>query len=395
MTVSDSIVIVSAARTPIGWFQGNFSTIETPFLGATAIRAAVTRAGVDPALIDNVFMGCVLSAGLRQSPARQAAHHGGLPFSTPTLNVNKLCGSGMMAMGMGYDALTAGSANLLVAGGQENMTNAPYLLKKARSGYRLGHGEIYDHMFYDGLEDAYEPGQLMGNFAELTVKQYGFTREQQDDYAIQTLDRARKAVESGAFTDEITPVTIKTRKGDVVISQDENPLKADPQKIPTLRPAFGKDGTITPASSSGIADGAAALVMTRRTHAEKLGLPILATIRGYSVHAMAPRDFTIAPVPAMEKLLKKVDWRVQDVDLFEVNEAFAVTAMVAQKELNILSERLNVNGGACALGHPIGATGARLITTLIHALQARGQHKGMASACIGGGEAIAMAVELP
>lgn len=395
MTVSDSIVIVSAARTPIGWFQGNFSTIETPFLGATAIRAAVTRAGVDPALVDNVFMGCVLSAGLRQSPARQAAHHGGLPFSTPTLNVNKLCGSGMMAMGMGYDALTAGSANLLVAGGQENMTNAPYLLKKARSGYRLGHGEIYDHMFYDGLEDAYEPGQLMGNFAELTVKQYGFTREQQDDYAIQTLDRARKAVESGAFTDEITPVTIKTRKGDVVISQDENPLKADPQKIPTLRPAFGKDGTITPASSSGIADGAAALVMTRRTHAEKLGLPILATIRGYSVHAMAPRDFTIAPVPAMEKLLKKVDWRVQDVDLFEVNEAFAVTAMVAQKELNISSERLNVNGGACALGHPIGATGARLITTLIHALQARGQHKGMASACIGGGEAIAMAVELP
>lgn len=395
MTVSDSIVIVSAARTPIGWFQGNFSTIETPFLGATAIRAAVTRAGVDPALIDNVFMGCVLSAGLRQSPARQAAHHGGLPFSSPTLNVNKLCGSGMMAMGMGYDALTAGSANLLVAGGQENMTNAPYLLKKARSGYRLGHGEIYDHMFYDGLEDAYEPGQLMGNFAELTVKQYGFTREQQDDYAIQTLDRARKAVESGAFTDEITPVTIKTRKGDVVISQDENPLKADPQKIPTLRPAFGKDGTITPASSSGIADGAAALVMTRRTHAEKLGLPILATIRGYSVHAMAPRDFTIAPVPAMEKLLKKVDWRVQDVDLFEVNEAFAVTAMVAQRELNIPSERLNVNGGACALGHPIGATGARLLTTLIHALQARGQHKGMASACIGGGEAIAMAVELP
>ena len=235
----------------------------------------------------------------------------------------------------------------------------------------------------------------MGNFAELTVKQYGFTREQQDDYAIQTLDRARKAVESGAFTDEITPVTIKTRKGDVVISQDENPLKADPQKIPTLRPAFGKDGTITPASSSGIADGAAALVVTRRTHAEKLGLPILATIRGYSVHAMAPRDFTIAPVPAMEKLLKKVDWRVQDVDLFEVNEAFAVTAMVAQKELNIPSERLNVNGGACALGHPIGATGARLLTTLIHALQARGQHKGMASACIGGGEAIAMAVELP
>lgn len=395
MTVSDSIVIVSAARTPIGWFQGNFSTIETPFLGATAIRAAVTRSGIDPALVDNVFMGCVLSAGLRQSPARQAAHHGGLPFSTPTLNVNKLCGSGMMAMGMGYDALTAGSANLLVAGGQENMTNAPYLLKKARSGYRLGHGEIYDHMFYDGLEDAYEPGQLMGNFAELTVKQYGFTREQQDDYAIQTLDRARKAVESGAFTDEITPVTIKTRKGDVVISQDENPLKADPQKIPTLRPAFGKDGTITPASSSGIADGAAALVMTRRTHAEKLGLPILATIRGYSVHAMAPRDFTIAPVPAMEKLLKQVDWRVQDVDLFEVNEAFAVTAMVAQKELNIPSERLNVNGGACALGHPIGATGARLVTTLIHALQARGQHKGMASACIGGGEAIAMAVELP
>ncbi|KXV55875.1 acetyl-CoA acetyltransferase [Acetobacter tropicalis] len=395
MTVSDPVVIASAARTPIGWFQGDFSTIEAPHLGATAIRAAIARSGVDPTLVDGVFMGCVLSAGLRQNPARQAAHYGGLPFSAPTLSVNKLCGSGMMAMGLGYDALAAGSASLVVAGGQESMTNAPYLLKKARSGYRLGHGEIYDHMFHDGLEDAYEPGQLMGHFAELTVRQYGFTREQQDDYAIQTLKRARKAVESGAFAAEIAPITVKTRKGEVVISHDENPLKADPKKIPTLRPAFGKDGTITPASSSGISDGAAALVMTRRTQAEKLGLPVLATVRGYSVHAMAPRDFTIAPVPAMEKLLSNVDWRVGDVDLFEVNEAFAVTAMVAQKDLGIPDERLNVNGGACALGHPIGATGARLITTLIHALKARGRHKGVASACIGGGEAIAMAVELP
>ncbi|KAA8391300.1 acetyl-CoA C-acyltransferase [Acetobacter tropicalis] len=395
MTVSDPVVIASAARTPIGWFQGDFSTIEAPHLGATAIRAAIARSGVDPTLVDGVFMGCVLSAGLRQNPARQAAHYGGLPFSAPTLSVNKLCGSGMMAMGLGYDALAAGSASLVVAGGQESMTNAPYLLKKARSGYRLGHGEIYDHMFHDGLEDAYEPGQLMGHFAELTVRQYGFTREQQDDYAIQTLERARKAVESGAFAAEIAPITVKTRKGEVVISHDENPLKADPKKIPTLRPAFGKDGTITPASSSGISDGAAALVMTRRTQAEKLGLPVLATVRGYSVHAMAPRDFTIAPVPAMEKLLSNVDWRVGDVDLFEVNEAFAVTAMVAQKDLGIPDERLNVNGGACALGHPIGATGARLITTLIHALKARGRHKGVASACIGGGEAIAMAVELP
>jgi acetyl-CoA C-acetyltransferase len=275
------------------------------------------------------------------------------------------------------------------------MTNAPYLVKKARSGYRLGHGEIYDHMFYDGLEDAYEPGQLMGNFAELTVRQYGFTREQQDNYAIKTLERARKAVESGAFDAEIVPVTVKTRKGEVLIKHDENPLKADPAKIPTLKPAFGKDGTITPASSSGISDGAAALVMTRRTQAEKLGLPVLATIRGYAVHSMAPRDFTIAPVPAMEKLLRQVSWRVGDIDLFEVNEAFAVTAMVAQKELGIPDERLNVNGGACALGHPVGATGARLITTLIHALKARDQHRGVASACIGGGEAIAMAVELP
>ena len=395
MTVSDPVVIVSAARTPIGWFQGDFSTIEAPHLGATAIRAAIARGGVDPLLVDAVFMGCVLSAGLRQNPARQAAHYGGLPFSAPTLSVNKLCGSGMMAMGLGYDALIAGSASLVVAGGQESMTNAPYLLKKARSGYRLGHGEIYDHMFHDGLEDAYEPGQLMGHFAELTVRQYGFTRAQQDDYAIQTLERARNAVQSGAFAAEIAPVTVKTRKGDVQIDHDENPPKADPQKIPTLRPAFGKDGTITPASSSGISDGAAALVMTRQSQAEKLGLPVLATVRGYGVHAMAPRDFTIAPVPAMEKLLNHVRWSVADVDLFEVNEAFAVTAMVAQKELGIPHDRLNVNGGACALGHPIGATGARLMTTLIHALKARGQHRGMASACIGGGEAIAMAVELP
>ncbi|MCP1240930.1 acetyl-CoA C-acyltransferase [Acetobacter lovaniensis] len=394
MTVSDPVVIVSAARTPIGWFQGDFSTIEAPHLGATAIRAAIARGGVDPLMVDSVFMGCVLTAGLRQNPARQAAHYGGLPFSAPTLSVNKLCGSGMMAMGLAYDTLRAGSASLVVAGGQESMTNAPYLLKKARGGYRLGHGETFDHMFYDGLEDAYEPGQLMGHFAEMTVRQYGFTRDQQDNYAVQTLGRARKAVESGAFAQEIAPVSVKTRKGEVVISQDENPLKADPEKIPTLRPAFGKEGTITPASSSGISDGAAALVMTRRTQAEKLGLPVLATVKGYAVHAMAPRDFTIAPVPAMEKLLRQVDWRVGDVDLFEVNEAFAVTAMVAQKDLGIPDERLNVNGGACALGHPIGATGARLMTTLIHALKARGQHRGMASACIGGGEAIAMAVEL-
>lgn len=394
MTVSDPVVIVSAARTPIGWFQGDFSTIEAPHLGATAIRAAIARGGVDPLMVDSVFMGCVLTAGLRQNPARQAAHYGGLPFSAPTLSVNKLCGSGMMAMGLAYDTLRAGSASLVVAGGQESMTNAPYLLKKARGGYRLGHGETFDHMFYDGLEDAYEPGQLMGHFAEMTVRQYGFTRDQQDNYAVQTLGRARKAVESGAFAQEIAPVSVKTRKGEVVISQDENPLKADPEKIPALRPAFGKEGTITPASSSGISDGAAALVMTRRTQAEKLGLPVLATVKGYAVHAMAPRDFTIAPVPAMEKLLRQVDWRVGDVDLFEVNEAFAVTAMVAQKDLGIPDERLNVNGGACALGHPIGATGARLMTTLIHALKARGQHRGMASACIGGGEAIAMAVEL-
>ncbi|MFT8720175.1 thiolase family protein [Acetobacter sp.] len=395
MTVSDAIVIVSAARTPIGWFQGDFSGVEAPQLGAAAIRAAVERSSVDPSAVDAVFMGCVLTAGLRQNPARQAANFGGLPFSAPALNVNKLCGSGMMAMGVGYDALIAGSASMVVAGGQENMTNAPYLLKKARSGYRLGHGEIYDHMFYDGLEDAYEPGQLMGHFAELTARQYGFSREQQDEYAVRTLERARTAVENGAFDAEIAPVTIKTRKGDISISRDENPLKADPKKIPTLRPAFGKDGTITPASSSGIADGAAAVMMTRRTQAEKLGLPILATVRGYSVHAMEPRDFTIAPVPAMEKLLQRINWSVDEVDLFEVNEAFAVTAMVARKELDIPAERLNVHGGACALGHPIGATGARLATTLIHALKARGQRKGVASACIGGGEAIAMAVELP
>lgn len=395
MSVADPIVIVSAARTPIGAFRGVFSGVEAPQLGAVAVREAIKRGSVDPNTVDSVFLGCVLAAGLRQNPARQAAHFGGIPFSASTVTLNKLCGSAMMAMGVGHDALVAGAANLVVTGGLESMTNAPYILKKARGGYQLGHGAIYDHMFYDGLEDAYEPDQLMGHFAELTARQYGFTREQQDEYAIKTLERARKAVESGVFDAEIAPVTIKNRTGEVIINRDENPSKVDPKKIPALRPAFGKEGTITPASSSGISDGAAAVVMTRKSHADKLGLPVIATIKGYAVHSMAPRDFTIAPVPAMEKLLKRLAWGVKDVDLFEVNEAFAVTAMVAQKDLDIPSDRLNIHGGACALGHPVGATGARLIVTLINALRTRGQHKGMASACIGGGEAIAMAIELP
>lgn len=394
MNHSDPIVIVSAARTPIGWFQGDFSDVSATDLGATAIQGAVSRAGISADSIESVFMGCVLTAGLRQNPARQAAHYGGIPFSAGTVTINKLCGSGMMAMAFAVDTLRAGSANLIVAGGMESMTNAPYVLKKARKGYRLGHGEIYDHMFYDGLEDAYESGQLMGHFAEMTVREYGFSRADQDIYAMETLARARHAVESGVFDEEIVPVTVKTRKGDVQITRDENPPKMAADRIPGLKPAFGKDGTITPASSSGISDGAAALVMTRRSHAEKAGLPILAIVKDYAVHSQEPRAFTTAPIPAVRKLLHRAEWTVGDVDLFEINEAFAVTAMAAQRDLGIPTDRLNVNGGACALGHPIGATGARLVTTLIHALRARNKRRGVASACIGGGEAIAMAVEL-
>lgn len=395
MSMDDPVVIVSAARTPVGWFQGVLSDVPATELGAVAIRGALGRAGLAPDSVDTVLMGCVLSAGLGQNPARQAAHGAGLPFSAATATVNKLCGSGMMAIAMGHDALKAGSAQAVVAGGLESMSNAPYLLTRARQGYRLGHGQMIDHMFRDGLEDAYEPGQLMGHFAERTARDYGFSRAEQDEYAAMTLARARVAVESGAFAAEIAPVSVRTRKGETEVAQDENPLKAQPDKIPTLRPAFGGDGTITAASSSGIADGAAAVVLARRSWTERQGLPVFAAIRALAVHSQAPRDFTRAPVPAIRKLLDRAGWRVGDVDLFEINEAFAVTAMVAQRDLDIPSDRLNVNGGACALGHPIGATGARLVTTLLHALRARGLRRGVAAACIGGGEAIAIAVELP
>ncbi|MBB2168818.1 acetyl-CoA C-acyltransferase [Gluconacetobacter aggeris] len=395
MNMDDPVVIVSAARTPVGWFQGVLSDVPATELGAVAIRGALARSGLAPDSVDTVLMGCVLSAGLGQNPARQAAHGAGLPFGAATATVNKLCGSGMMAIAMGHDALKAGSAQAVVAGGLESMSNAPYLLTRARQGYRLGHGQMIDHMLHDGLEDAYEPGQLMGHFAEQTARDYGFSRAEQDAYAAMTLARARVAVEGGAFAAEISPVSVRTRKGEVEVTQDENPLKAQPDKIPTLRPAFGRDGTITAASSSGIADGAAAVVLARRSWAERQGVPVFAAIRALAVHSQAPRDFTQAPVPAIRTLLDRAGWRVGDVDLFEINEAFAVTAMVAQRDLDIPSDRLNVNGGACALGHPIGATGARLVTTLLHALRARGLRRGVAAACIGGGEAIAIAVELP
>ncbi|MFS3136512.1 thiolase family protein [Gluconacetobacter sacchari] len=395
MNPDDPVVIVSAARTPVGWFQGALSGVSATELGAVAIRGALDRAGLAADRFDTVLMGCVLTAGLRQNPARQAAHGAGLPFDVATVTVNKLCGSGMMAIAMGHDALLAGSARAVVAGGMESMSNAPYLLPGARQGYRLGHAGVVDHMFHDGLEDAYEPGQLMGHFAEQTARDYGFGRAEQDDYALMTLARARAAVENGAFAEEIVPVSVRTRKGEAEVARDENPLKAQPDKIPTLRPAFGRDGTITPASSSGIADGAAAVVLVRRSWAGQEGLPVFAAIRALAVHSQAPRAFTQAPVPAIRKVLDRAGWAVGDVNLFEINEAFAVTAMVAQRDLEIPPEKLNVNGGACALGHPIGATGARLVTTLLHALRARGLRRGVASACIGGGEAIAIAVERP
>jgi acetyl-CoA C-acetyltransferase len=378
----------------MGGFQGALSGVKATDLGAAAVKAALERAGVAGDRVEQIFMGCVLPAGLGQAPARQAALAAGLPLSVEATTVNKMCGSGMQAAIMAHDALAAGSADIIVAGGMESMTNAPYLMTKHRGGARIGHDTISDSMYLDGLEDAYEPGRLMGSFAEDSARAYQFTREDQDAYAIESLTRARAAIDSGAFAGEITPVTVKTRKGDEVVSVDEQPGKADPAKIPTLKPAFAKDGTITAANASSISDGAAALVMTRESVARNLGLPILARVVSHAAHAHEPGQFTTAPVPAMRKALKKAGWSVEDVDLFEVNEAFAVVAMIAQRELGIPREKLNVNGGATALGHPIGASGARVLTTLLAALKARGGTKGLASLCIGGGEATAMAVEL-
>jgi acetyl-CoA C-acetyltransferase len=389
----DPVVIASYARTPIGGFQGALAGAKATELGAAAVKAAVERSGVSPEAIDRIYMGCVLPAGLGQAPARQAALGAGLPLGIEATTINKMCGSGMQAAIMAYDALTAGTADVIVAGGMESMSNAPYLLAKHRGGARIGHDVVKDSMYLDGLEDAYRPGKLMGAFAEETARDYQFTREAQDAYAIRSLDRARVAIASGAFAKEVTPVTIAGRVGDIVVDTDEQPGKAKPEKIPLLKPAFAKDGTITAANASSISDGAAALLMTRASVAEKLGLPVVARVIAHAAHAHEPGLFTTAPVPAMHKLLAKAGWSVEDVDLFEVNEAFAVVAMIAARELGIPDDKLNVNGGATALGHPIGASGARIMATLLAALERRGLKRGVASLCIGGGEATAIAVE--
>ena len=390
---ADPVVIVSAARTPLGRFLGDLSPLSAHKLGAHVIAAAVERAKLSPERIDEVFMGCVLPAGQGQAPARQAARGAKLPDATGATTINKVCGSGMKATMLAHDIINAGSAEFVVSGGMESMSNAPYLLAKARGGYRVGHDRIIDHMLMDGLEDAYEVGRSMGDFGEATAEAYQFSRKDQDEYAVETLTRARRAVESGAFKNEIVPITLTEKAGPRVVANDEHPLKVDPAKIPGLKPAFRPNGTITPAASSANADGAAALVLTRRSLAEREGLPILAEIKGHAAHSQEPAWFTTAPIPAIRKLLDKVGWSVGDVDLFEINEAFAVVPMAAARDLGIPRDKLNINGGACALGHPIGATGARLIVTLLHAMEANNLRRGIASLCIGGGEATAIAVE--
>jgi acetyl-CoA C-acetyltransferase len=390
---SDPVVIVSAARTPLGRFMGELTPFSAHQLGSHVIGAAVERAKLAPEQINEVFMGCVLPAGQGQAPARQAARGAKLPDATGATTINKVCGSGMKATMLAHDIINAGSAEIVVSGGMESMSNAPYLLAKARGGYRVGHDRIIDHMLMDGLEDAYEVGRSMGDFGESTAEAYQFTRKDQDTYAIETLTRARKAVESGAFKAEIVPLTVKEKAGPREVGNDEIPLKVDPAKIPGLKPAFRANGTITPAASSANADGAAALVLARRSLADSNSLPILAEIKGHATHSQEPQWFTTAPIPAIRKLLDKVGWSVGDVDLFEINEAFAVVPMAAQRDLGIPREKLNINGGACALGHPIGATGARLIVTLLHAMEANNLKRGIAALCIGGGEATAIAVE--
>ena len=391
---TDPVVILSYARTPMGGMQGALADVSATDLGATAVKAAVERAGVDGAAVDRIYMGCVLPAGLGQAPARQAAIKAGLPKSVQATTVNKVCGSGMQTVIMGAEAIAAGSADVIVAGGMESMTNAPYILQKHRSGSRIGHDTAYDHMFLDGLEDAYEAGRAMGTFAQDTANEYQLTRQAQDDYSIESLRRAQAAIQSGAFADEIVPVTVSTRKGDVVVDTDEQPGRGMPDKIPTLRPAFAKDGTITAATSSSISDGAAALVLTRESVAKANGQTPIARIVAHAAHAQEPAAFTTDPVGAIEKLLKKAGWTIDEVDLFEINEAFACVAMFAMKDLGIPHDKINVNGGATALGHPIGASGARIITTLVAALKNQGKKRGVASLCIGGGEATALAVEL-
>lgn len=392
--MTDSIVIVGAARTPMGSFQGVFSPLAAHDLGGAAIQAAVERAGVAPEQVNEVLFGNCLMAGQGQAPARQAGFKGGLPISAGAVTLSKMCGSGMRAAMFAHDMLLAGSADVVVAGGMESMTNAPYLLQKARGGYRIGHDRMFDHMMLDGLEDAYEAGRSMGTFGEDCAAKYGFTREQQDAFAITSVTRAQAATQSGAFAPEITPVTLKGRNGDTVVSTDEAPGRVKLDKIPTLKPAFKKDGTITAASSSSISDGAAALVMMRASTAEAQGLKPLARIVSHAVHAQEPNWFATAPVGAVTKALEKAGWSVDDVQLWEVNEAFAVVPMALMHELGLSHDIVNVNGGACALGHPIGASGARIMVTLMYALQARGLKRGIATLCIGGGEATAVAIEM-
>ncbi len=393
-TESDPVVIVDGARTPMGSFQGTLKDITATALGAVAIEGALKRADVAGEDVDEVIMGCVLPAGLGQAPARQAAHGAGIPWGAGCTTVNKMCGSGMKAAMLAHDLLKAGVNDVMVAGGLESMTNAPYLMDKARGGLRMGHAKVLDHMFLDGLEDAYDPGRLMGTYAEDTAQHYQFTREAQDDFAITSLKRARAANEDGAFDRETEPVTVRTRKGEVTVERDEQPYNADLTKIPKLRPAFRKEGTVTPANSSSISDGASALVLTRQSEAEKRGLAPWARIVAHATHAQEPAWFTTAPVGAIEKVLEKAGWTKADVDLYEVNEAFAVVTMAAMKEHGLPHDIVNVHGGACALGHPIGASGARIIVTLLNAMEQRGVERGVASLCIGGGEATAIAIEL-
>jgi acetyl-CoA C-acetyltransferase len=391
--MNDQVVILAARRTPIGAFQGVLAAMTAAQLGAVAARAAVADSGVPPDLIDETILGCVLTAGQGQAPARQAAVGAGIALSVPATTVNKMCGSGMKSVMIGADEIRAGNASAILAGGIESMTNAPYMLMKARAGYRMGHGEILDHMFYDGLQSPWD-GKSMGCFADTTAEKYGFTREQQDAYAAESVRRAQRAVRDGDFAAEIAPVVIKTRKGEQTVAQDETPFTLDLEKIPTLKPAFGKNGTVTAASSSSISDGAAAVVIASSAFAAARGLSPIARIVAYASHAQAPEWFTTAPAPAIQKAIDRAGWKVSDVDLFEINEAFACVTMAAIKDLGLDPARVNVNGGACALGHPIGATGSRLITTLVHALRKRGLRRGIASQCIGGGEATAIAIEI-
>ncbi|ENE6806875.1 thiolase family protein [Acinetobacter baumannii] len=387
------IVIVNGARTAMGSFQGSLSGLTAPELGAVTIKEAIARAGLQPTDVEEVIMGCVLPAGLKQGPARQAMRKAGLPDSTGAVTINKLCGSGMKAVMQAADMIKAGSAEIVVAGGMESMTNAPYVLPKARAGYRMGHGEIKDHMFFDGLEDA-ETGRLMGSFAQDMANTRGYTREQMDDFAIRSLKRAQTAITEGYFKDEIVPVTVSTRKGDVIVDQDEQPLNAKIDKIPSLKPAFAKDGTITAANASSISDGASALVLTSSEVAAQRGLQPLAKIIATASNSQHPSEFTIAPVGAIEKVLKKAGWNAQDVDLWEINEAFAMVTMCPIDDFKLDPEKVNIHGGACALGHPVGSTGSRIILTLIHALKRTGGKKGVAALCIGGGEATAVAIEI-